>query len=103
MIFPSIYCTCFPSICCILYEGVTSTTFNAYKGLLQGSVLSPLLFNLYINELVGILHTNLTGITYGYPCQWTNRHDVDIDIEPYKVATSSLMTSPPLALMPKAF
>jgi hypothetical protein len=74
--------------CCILYGGFTSTPFTPHKGLLQGSVLSPLLFNLYINELVGILHTNLTGITYGYPCQWTNRHDVDIDIEPYKVATT---------------
>ena len=74
--------------CCILYEGVTSTTFTAYKGLLQGSVLSPLLFNLYINELVGTLHDGLTGVMYGYSVQWTDRHDNDRTIEPYKVATT---------------
>jgi hypothetical protein len=74
--------------CCILYDGITSTTFTAYKGLLQGSVLSPLLFNIYINELVDILHTNLTGVTYGYTCKWTDRHENDIDMPPYKVTST---------------
>jgi hypothetical protein len=74
--------------CCILYHGIKSTTFTAYKGLLQGSVLSPLLFNIYINELVGILHTNLTGVMYGYTCKWSDRHDNDIDIPPHKVTST---------------
>src|ERR1700676_2656944 len=51
-------------------------------------LLSPLLFNLYINDLVGILHTELTGVMYGYSVQWTNRQDEDIDIPPYKVSTT---------------
>ncbi len=39
--------------CCMKVNGVKSNWFSVNTGLKQGCVISPLLFNLFINELHG--------------------------------------------------
>ena len=43
---------------CIQLQGGVSTTFNSLVGLKQGCNLSPLLFNLYINDIVSKINTS---------------------------------------------
>jgi Reverse transcriptase (RNA-dependent DNA polymerase) len=73
--------------CSILYQNHMSTEFLSHRGLMQGSVLSPLLWNIYINELIGTLHSQLAGITYGYQLQWSDtQHDSKVT-DQYKVTS----------------
>ena len=46
------------SICCVKDNYTRSEFFNYDKGVRQGCILSPLLFNLYLNELPFILNNN---------------------------------------------
>ena len=46
------------SICCVKGNYTRSEFFNYDKGVRQGCILSPLLFNLYLNELPFILNNN---------------------------------------------
>ena len=46
------------SICCVKDNYTRSEFFNYDKGVRQGCILSPLLFNLYLNELPLILNNN---------------------------------------------
>ena len=48
------------SICCVKDNYTRSEFFNYDKGVRQGCILSPLLFNLYLNELPFILNNNAT-------------------------------------------
>jgi Reverse transcriptase (RNA-dependent DNA polymerase)/Endonuclease-reverse transcriptase len=50
----------------LLLPGGTSSPFPNKRGLLQGSTLSPLLFNLFLDELLVRLNRLPTIITFGY-------------------------------------
>ena len=45
----------------VMVDGCQSKMVNAVSGVLQGSVLSPLLFLLYTSELFSILENKLIG------------------------------------------
>ncbi len=47
----------------VKWDGSTSTTFNMSNGVKQGSVISPLLFTLYVDELIQTLEKS------GYSCK----------------------------------
>ena len=49
--------------CQILWSGVKSDNFKASNGVRQGSVASPVLFNLYIDELFQVLSSSGYGCT----------------------------------------
>lgn len=51
--------------CCVRINGFMSDWFQVKCGLKQGCILSPLLFNLYINDLVSFLDTLSVGVTIG--------------------------------------
>jgi hypothetical protein len=51
--------------CCVKVNGITTDWFNVSTGLRQGCLLSPLLFNLYINDLVNVIKQSCTGIPIG--------------------------------------
>ena len=45
----------------IKWNGTTSNTFSTSNGVKQGGVLSPILFNVYINELILLLSNQRVG------------------------------------------
>ena len=49
--------------CCVKINGKLTDWFKVSTGLRQGCLLSPLLFNLYINDLATILKETCTGIS----------------------------------------
>ena len=51
--------------CCVQVNGSKSNWFDVNTGLKQGCLLSPLLFNLYINDLVDSINSNCKGIPFG--------------------------------------
>ena len=52
--------------CFVSWQGVNSSSFNIANGVRQGAVLSPTLFNIYIDDLFHELSTS------GYGCQIQN-------------------------------
>ena len=46
------------SVCCVKHNYTRSEFFNYHKGVRQGCIVSPLLFNFYLNELPFILNNN---------------------------------------------
>ncbi len=38
--------------CCVRLNGISSSYFNVSSGLNQGCLLSPILFNLFVNDLI---------------------------------------------------
>ena len=55
-----IYTYCNQKVC-ITWNGAKSTPFSAINGVKQGGVLSPRLFNVYLNELLSKLRENGLG------------------------------------------
>ena len=51
--------------CCVQINGAKSEWFDVNMGLKQGCILSPLLFNLYINDLVKTIKSSNIGIPVG--------------------------------------
>ena len=51
--------------CCVKINGLDTNWFEVTTGLKQGCLLSPLLFNIYINDLVNVLKENCQGVKIG--------------------------------------
>ena len=49
----------------VLVDGFLSPTFSIDRGVLQGSKLGPILFNLFINDLLERLNNSNLGVTVG--------------------------------------
>ena len=47
---------------CIRYKSVHSRFFNSYTGLKQGDPRSPLLFMMFINDLIDNMNSNLENV-----------------------------------------
>ena len=52
------------SSCTVLWDGEQSRPFNINQGVKQGAILSPLLYNLFVNELVTLEQSGL-GVKIG--------------------------------------
>ena len=50
---------------CISWGGTYSTSFNVYNGVRQGRILSPYLFNIYIDDLGVNLNACRVGCCVG--------------------------------------
>jgi hypothetical protein len=50
---------------CVRWGGVTSSTFKTSNGVRQGGILSPYLFNLYVDDLSNELNSCYTGCAIG--------------------------------------
>ena len=48
--------------CCVRVNNVCTEWFNVKSGLKKGCLLSPLLFNLYINDLANLLNSLSLGV-----------------------------------------
>ncbi len=51
--------------CCVRINGFKSPWFNVNTGLKQGCLLSPVLFNLFINDLVDEIKQSVKGVNIG--------------------------------------
>ena len=51
--------------CTIKWNGNFSRVFNVSRGTRQGSILSPLIFNIFIDDLLKQLHSNNNGVRIG--------------------------------------
>ena len=53
------------STCSVLWNGKSSRTINISQGVKQGAVLSPLLYSLYVNDLLVELENSGLGARLG--------------------------------------
>ena len=53
------------SSCTVLWDGEQSRPFNINQGVKQGAILSPLLYNLFVNELLVTLEQSGLGVKIG--------------------------------------
>ena len=53
------------STCSVLWNGKPSRTINISEGVKQGGVLSPLLYSLYVNDLLVELENSGLGLHWG--------------------------------------
>ena len=51
--------------CCVKVNGFKTNWFEVTTGLKQGCLLSPLLFNMYVNDLVESIKEKSTGVPIG--------------------------------------
>ena len=47
--------------CCVKWSGSTSSSFSISNGVRQGAVISPVLFNLYMDDIFSLLKNNQQG------------------------------------------
>ena len=50
---------------CVRWNGVLSAKFSIFSGVRQGSVLSPFLFNIYVDDLISELESSGFGCCIG--------------------------------------
>jgi len=50
---------------CVRVNSFQTEWFNVHSGLRQGCILSPVLFNLYINDLAKYLKSLNIGVSFG--------------------------------------
>ena len=51
------------SLCSVTWNHAISTSFPIHQGVRQGAILSPLLYSIFVDELLGILTTSGFGVT----------------------------------------
>ena len=51
------------SLCSVTWNHAISTSFLIHQGVRQGAILSPLLYSIFVDELLGILTTSGFGVT----------------------------------------
>ncbi len=61
----ALQCICCRVQCCLRLNGISSSYFNVSSGLKQGCLLSPILLNLFLNDLILELEASGCGIDIG--------------------------------------